>query len=114
MTVQFAEVSDMVLPKLQTFGIKVLLIDDQAIIAEAIKKMLADETDIGFYYCNDSTNAIQTANEVHPTLILQDLVMPQIDGLVLVRYFRANPSTKDVPLIVLSTEEEPEIKAQAF
>jgi phosphoserine phosphatase RsbU/P len=114
MTAELVEVGEIVLPKLQTFGIKVLLVDDQAIIAEAIKKMLAEETDIDFYYCNDSTNAIQIANEVHPTLILQDLVMPEIDGLVLVRYFRANPLTKDVPLIVLSTEEEPKIKAQAF
>jgi PleD family two-component response regulator len=40
--------------------------------------------------------------------------MPGIDGLTLVRYFRANPATRDVPLIVLSTKEDPRIKAESF
>ena len=37
--------------------------------------------------------------------------MPDIDGLTLVKFFRANPATRDVPLIVLSSKEEPTIKA---
>ena len=52
--------------------------------------------------------------QVTPTVILQDLVMPEIDGLTLVKFFRANLSTRDVPLIVLSSKEEPVVKAQAF
>lgn len=94
--------------------VTVLLIDDQAIVAEAIRRMLAGEEDIVFHYCNDPSKAIEMANEVKPTVILQDLVMPDIDGLMLVRYFRANPSTHFVPLIVLSTKEEPKIKSDAF
>jgi PleD family two-component response regulator len=34
-----------------------------------------------------------TANEFGPTVILQDLVMPEVDGLTLVKFFRANPAT---------------------
>ena len=40
--------------------------------------------------------------------------MPQVDGLTLIRFFRANPTTSQVPLIVLSSQEEPKIKANAF
>jgi diguanylate cyclase (GGDEF)-like protein len=40
--------------------------------------------------------------------------MPSIDGLDLLRLFRSNPSTSETPIIVLSTEESPEIKSQAF
>jgi phosphoserine phosphatase RsbU/P len=40
--------------------------------------------------------------------------MPEIDGLTLVKFFRANPKTREVPMIVLSTKEEAVIKAQAF
>jgi phosphoserine phosphatase RsbU/P len=94
--------------------VTVLLVDDQMIIAEAVRRMLEDQEDITFYYCNDPTNAIQMAAEVKPTVILQDLVMPDIDGLTLVKYFRSNPATKDVPLIVLSVKEDPAIKADAF
>jgi adenylate cyclase len=95
-------------------AIKVLLVDDQAIIGEAIRRMLAPEKDIIFQYCNDPTAALHVANKFAPTVILQDLVMPDIDGLMLVRFFRANAATRDIPLIVLSTKEEPKIKAEAF
>ena len=94
--------------------ITVLLVDDQPMIGEAIRRMLASEKDIDFHYCQDPTQAIKIANEMAPTVILQDLVMPGIEGLLLVRYFRANPATRQVPLIVLSSKEEPLIKAEAF
>ena len=94
--------------------ITVLLVDDQVMIGEAVRRMLATEQDIDFHHCQDPTQAIKRANEIAPTVILQDLVMPEIDGLLLVRYFRANPATREVPLIVLSSKEEPVIKAEAF
>src|SRR5436190_12910201 len=92
----------------------VLLVDDQAIIGESVRRMLAAESDIGFHFCQDPTQAIATANQVQPTVILQDLVMPEIDGLQLVKFFRANAATRETPMVVLSSKEEPVIKAQAF
>jgi len=94
--------------------ITVLLVDDQHIIGEALRRMLAPEQDIDFHFCQDPTKAIKTANQIHPTVILQDLVMPEIDGLTLVRYYRANAATRQVPLIVLSSKEEALTKAEAF
>lgn len=99
---------------LKEHAITVLLVDDQAMIGEAVRRMLAEEQDIRFHYCGDPTQAIQTAMEILPTVILQDLVMPEVDGLTLVKFFRANPATRDIPMIVLSTKEEPTTKAEAF
>ena len=96
------------------FPITVLLVDDQKIIGEAVREMLADEMDVILRFCQDPTQAIEVANEVEPTVILQDLVMPEIDGLTLVKFFRANPATRDTPMIVLSSKEEPVIKAEAL
>ncbi len=94
--------------------VTVLLVDDQAIVGESVRRMLAGEADITFHFCSDPTKAIATANEVQPTVILQDLVMPDIDGLMLVKFFRANKATRDTPMIVLSSKEEPITKARAF
>ena len=99
---------------LKQHRIAVLLVDDQAIIGEAVRRMLAAESDIELHFCSDPTQALATANAVRPTVILQDLVMPDVDGLTLVKFFRANPATRDVPMIVLSSKEEPAIKAEAF
>ena len=46
--------------------------------------------------------------EIGPTVILQDLVMPDIDGLTLVQHFRDDEATREIPMIVLSTKEEPD------
>ncbi|NCF71441.1 MAG: SpoIIE family protein phosphatase [Chlamydiales bacterium] len=94
--------------------ITVLMIDDQAIIGEAVKRMLQDEEDIDFNYCQDPTQAIETIDKLKPTVILQDLVMPKITGLELVEEYRKRDVIKDIPVIVLSTKEEPKTKAKAF
>ncbi len=94
--------------------ITVLLVDDQAMIGEAVRRMLSSETDIIFHYCSDPAQAIQIATEISPTVILQDLVMPDIDGLLLLRFFRANAATREVPIIMLSVKEEAKLKADAF
>jgi sigma-B regulation protein RsbU (phosphoserine phosphatase) len=95
-------------------GAAVLLVDDQPIIGEAVRRMLAGEEGIAFHYCKDATAALETAAQVQPTVILQDLVMPEVDGLELVRRFRADDRFRDVPIIVLSTKEEAAVKAEAF
>ena len=94
--------------------IVVLLIDDQRIIGESLRQMLQNESDIQFHFCQDPMKAIEIALEVRPTVILQDLVMPELDGLELVRRFRAQQDLDKVPLIVLSGTEVAEVKAEAF
>lgn len=102
------------LSKLKKHKITVLLVDDQKIIGEAVRKMLEKEDDITFHFCQDPKDALKMAAECKPTLILLDLIMPDIDGLTLVKFFRANKQTKQVPILVLSTKEEAAIKAEAF
>lgn len=95
-------------------NIVVLLVDDQAMVAEAIRRMLAEETDIEFHYCKDPSQAVAKANEIHPTIILQDLVMPEVDGYTLLKSYRENPATSGTPVIILSSREDPKDKSHAF
>jgi two-component system chemotaxis family response regulator WspR len=108
------DIEALTLPRAPEFALNVLLVDDQAIIGEAVRRLLAGQPDIHFHFCRDSAEAIETAETTKPTVILQDLVMPGIDGLSLVRQYRANPVTQDIPIIVLSTKEDPTVKSEAF
>ncbi|CAM3735831.1 Phytochrome-like protein cph2 [Pseudomonas reidholzensis] len=92
----------------------VLLVDDQAMIGEAVRRGLAHEENIDFHFCADPHQAIAQAIQIKPTVILQDLIMPGLDGLTLVREYRNNPLTQDIPIIVLSTKEDPLVKSAAF
>lgn len=96
------------------YHVMVLLVDDQSMVCEAVRRALASEPDIDFHYCADAREALATATHIRPTVILQDLVMPGIDGLSLVSQYRLHPVTKETPIIVLSTNENPQIKGQAF
>ncbi|HZR19526.1 MAG TPA: response regulator [Verrucomicrobiae bacterium] len=96
------------------YHVMVLLVDDQAMVCEAVRRALASQADMDFHYCADAREALIVANQIKPTVILQDLVMPGIDGLTLLSQYRAHPGTKDIPIIVLSTNENPQVKGQAF
>ncbi len=92
----------------------VLLIDEQPLIGEGVRRMLAGQPDIVCHYCSTPRTAFEAACAVNPTVILQDVVMRDADGLALVRQFKEDPATADVPLVVLSAREDPQLKAAAF
>ena len=94
--------------------IMVLLIDDQFVIGEAVRRSLCDQPDLEFHFCSDAHQALEMAERIQPTVILQDLVMPGVNGLDLVKRFRAAPQTSQIPIIVLSTKEEAAVKSEAF
>ncbi len=92
----------------------VLLVDDQPMVGETVRRMLSNQPDIDFHFCGDPAAAVGTAERIRPTVILQDLMMPGADGLTLVADYRANAATKDIPIIVLSIKEDAAVKSDAF
>jgi sigma-B regulation protein RsbU (phosphoserine phosphatase) len=93
---------------------RVLIVDDQALIAEAVRRMLLPHPDIELIACLKGSEALAKVAEVKPDVILQDLVMPDADGLELVSAYRRDPALARTPLIVLSAREEAATKADAF
>ena len=92
----------------------ILLVDDQPIIAAAVQRMIAGRTGWTLHYCGDPARAVEQALQLRPSVILQDLVMPEVDGLDLVTAYRRQPELQETPLVVLSSKEEPQTKARAF
>jgi two-component system chemotaxis family response regulator WspR len=102
------------MPPIVPSEVVVLLVDDQMIVARAVRELFAQDKDIAFHYCSSPHQALERAEALRPTVILQDLVMPDITGLDLVRKYRTTPATAEIPIIVLSTKEDPITKSQAF
>jgi PleD family two-component response regulator len=111
----YIQEADSVLEKYVTpIPISVLLIDDEFLIGEAMRIKLSTERDIIFNYCKEPDKALETAIGVQPTVIMLDLVMPGVNGLTMVKFFKSSEDFRDVPLIVLSAREEPELKKKAI
>jgi CheY-like chemotaxis protein len=94
--------------------IVVLLVDDQPFVGMAVSRLLASEVDIEVHCCLVAGEALAHAERLAPTVILQDLVMPDIDGLTLVGRFRQNPATATTPIVVMSGNDEASVRAQAL
>ncbi len=92
----------------------VLLVDDQPLVADAVRRYLASEINMDFHYCSNPLEALATANQIKPTVILLDLMMPELDGLTLARQFRSNPSTTDIPIVILSAKTDSASKRDGF
>jgi class 3 adenylate cyclase len=91
---------------------RVLVVDDMLLVGRAVREMLADMPDVEVHYRRTGAEAIEAAVALRPTVILQDLVMPDVSGAEMVGRYRALPETSLVPVIVLSAVEEPATKAE--
>ncbi len=93
---------------------RVLLIDDQVMIGEAVHRALADAADLELHYCQNPLEGMARVKDVVPLVILLDLVMPELDGFDLLQLIRKDPETAGIPVIVLSVEEDANKKSRAF
>lgn len=85
--------------------IKILLVDDQMILAEGIKSVL--ETCPDFEVCgiaSDGTEAVEFTDKLAPDVILMDIRMPNMNGVVATK--RIKEKHADVKIIVLTTFDD--------
>ena len=60
----------------------------------------------GVITATNGEEAIETARNEKPDLILMDVVMPGINGFQATRQITQNPGTKDIPVIVVSNKSQ--------
>jgi two-component system, OmpR family, response regulator MprA len=83
----------------------VLIIDDEGNIIEVVRLGLRYE---GFQVesASDGEQGITAAQRINPDLIILDLGLPDIDGVKVCQSLRANPTTRDIPILMLTAKDE--------
>jgi NarL family two-component system response regulator LiaR len=98
--------------------IRILLVDDHAIVRKGIRALLATEPDIEVVAeAADGKEAVQKAKELLPDVILMDLVMPHMDGIEATRQIAAGvPGPRILVLTSFAADDKvfPAIKAGAL
>jgi diguanylate cyclase (GGDEF)-like protein len=95
-------------------ALRVMIIDDQPIILEAVKGILRLAPELEVLAISDADSAVVTALKFRPHVVLLDLNMEPVDGLEVLQRLRADPELTDVSVVMLSGAEEPETKVEAF
>lgn len=86
----------------QSFKVtKVLVIDDDDDMVQVIKAHL-EKDNYEVMSIRSSKDALKTALEFKPDLITLDLLMPQVDGFAVAELLKQNPTTKDIPIVIIS------------
>lgn len=80
---------------------KILLVEDSIFFRKAVAQSLTKE---GFEVITASTGeeALKSARNDHPELILLDMMLPKLDGMMVLRILRSDAETREIPVIVLS------------
>jgi signal transduction histidine kinase/DNA-binding response OmpR family regulator len=81
-------------------GGRILLADDNADLREHVARLLRPHWAV--VAAADGRDALDLAREQQFDLVLTDVMMPRLDGFGLIAELRADPRTRDVPIIVLS------------
>lgn len=79
---------------------RILLADDNADMRDYVARLLGPRMRVTTV--TNGRDALEIALKDPPDLILSDVMMPQLDGLGLLRELRANPATRTIPVILLS------------
>ena len=81
----------------------VLVVDDDPVVRRLLQ--LAFETE-GFtvHLASDGVEGLEQTHEVRPDVIVLDIMMPRKDGLAMTGELRADPATKDIPVMLLSAK----------
>jgi CheY-like chemotaxis protein len=81
--------------------VTILVVEDNAITRQIVRLSLSAQ---GYQIieAEDGAAAISKMAEHHPDLVIQDLALPDIDGLTLAQTLKGIPGREDVPIVAFS------------
>lgn len=84
---------------------KILAVDDEKHIVRLVQANL-ERVGYEVVTASDGKEALQKVKEENPDLVVLDVMMPYMDGFEVLQNLRRNPSTRDIPVIMLTAKAQ--------
>jgi len=95
--------------------ISVLVVDDQALIRQAVADIISTHPDIEVVAtAGDGEDAVDRVASLHPDVVLMDVRMPVLDGIGATEQICADPANASTRVLILTTFEEDEYVVSAL
>ncbi|MBE9168092.1 PAS domain-containing protein [Pleurocapsales cyanobacterium LEGE 06147] len=91
---------------------RILLADDNADMRDYVKRLLSRQYEVEV--AADGIMALAAVRQQVPDLVLTDVMMPRLDGFGLLRELRVDPTTRDIPIILLSARAGEEARIEGL
>jgi diguanylate cyclase (GGDEF)-like protein len=91
---------------------RLLVVDDQPINIQVMHQIFAGEYQV--FMATSGQQAINLCRANPPDLVLLDIVMPQMDGYEVCRQLKADPTTRDIPVIFVTAHTETDQETQGL
>jgi CheY-like chemotaxis protein len=82
-------------------SIKIVLCEDDEVLSKVILEELK-EAGFDVSYANNGVDGLKTIQSVKPSLVLLDVLMPQMDGFAVLEALKKSPDTMNIPVIMLT------------
>ncbi len=92
----------------------ILIVDDLVENRRVLAQIITRNTDYIVLLASDGRGIDSKISDDPPDLILLDIMMPEIDGYEVARRLKANPRTKDIPIIFITAVTDTESIVRAF
>lgn len=92
---------------------KILVADDNGIILKTLNKVLKSRN-YRTVIAENGLEALKLAVQEKPDLIITDLLMPKMDGITLIKKLRDQPSTRNIPIMMLTAKNELETEVEGI
>jgi CheY-like chemotaxis protein len=80
---------------------KILIIEDDPLVARMYEKVLKFDGNT-VELAKDGREGVEKAKEILPNLIFCDVMMPRMNGIEVLETLKADPTTKDIPIVMLT------------
>ncbi len=84
---------------------KVLIIDDNPDDIQLLRRILEEGQGCMVLEASNGADGIALIQAERPNLVILDLMMPEVDGFAVLEAVKANPSTRDIPIIVVTAKD---------
>ncbi|MGA3037592.1 MAG: two-component system response regulator [Vulcanimicrobiaceae bacterium] len=93
---------------------QVFAVDDATVNLRIYEKMLQSIRGVDVTTFSKPTEALEYSQNHQPDLLIVDFRMPEMDGVELIKHFRLIPGYLDIPIIMLTGEQDAEIRRRAI